>query len=209
MEPNHQDMTLTTDTEYTNTEQILNAHVTAWGHIFNMKRRTLHNFVATNNIAPPLYGLRKDHKSFTDAVEGPPLRPVCGAVVGCNMRISSLLSSILRPVISLSEDVCDSTEDMLSRVSTCNEEDLSDCIVGSMDVEALYPSIDIDFASDRCIKLLRDSGIRFTNIDADELGLFLVYNDTLSHGNLPRSHFEHSDWLRGYMGGLFAFLRRI
>ena len=47
-----------------------------------------------------------------------------------------------------------------------------------MDVEALYPSIDIDFVVDKCIELLQDSGIQFTNIDFDELGLFLIFNDT-------------------------------
>jgi len=94
------------------------------------------------------------------------------------MRISHFLSSILRPVIALSEDVCDSTDDMLARVTKCNERDLSGCIVGSMDVESLYPSIDIDFAVDKCIELLQDSGIQFTNIDFDELGLFLIFNDT-------------------------------
>ena len=103
---------------------------------------------------------------------------VCGAVVGNNVCISHLLSFILRPVIALSEDVCNSTDDMLSRVSKCNQSDLSGCIVGSMDVEALYPSIDIEFAVEKCIELLRESGIQYTNIDFDELGLFLAFNDT-------------------------------
>ena len=103
---------------------------------------------------------------------------MCGAVVGNNVCISHLLSFILRPVIALSEDVCNSTDDMLSRVSKCNQSDLSGCIVGSMDVEALYPSIDIEFAVERCIELLRESGIQYTNIDFDELGLFLAFNDT-------------------------------
>ena len=186
MKSHHENMETTSDTEYASIENVLNAHITAWGHILNMNRRTQRNFVATHNIVPPLYGLRKDHKNFNSAVEGPPLRPVCGAVVGSNMRILYFLSSILRPVIALSEDVSDSTEDMLSRVSKCNESDVSDCIVGSMDVEALYPSIDIDFDVDRCIELLRESGIKFTNVDFDELGLFLVFNDTES--NLEQSN---------------------
>ena len=106
-----------------------------------------------------------------------------------NTQISNFLPSIFRSVINLSENVCNSTEDMLSRVSKCNEGDVSNCMVGSMDVEALYPSIDIDFAADRCIQLLKESGIKFINVNADKLGLFLVYNDTES--NLKKASFLH------------------
>eukprot|EP00794_Sanderia_malayensis_P018544 gene18544-20405_t len=43
-----------------------------------------------------------------------------------------------------------------------------------MDVKALYPSIDVDFAVGKCIDLINESTVEFTNIDADELGLFLI-----------------------------------
>ena len=178
MRVHHQDMEKTTDKEYGEIEKQLNAHITAWANIFGMTARTKHSFVATNNMVSPLYGLRKDHKSAEDVIKGPPLRPVCGAVVGNNRRISHFLSTILRPVIAFSPDVCDSTDDMLSRVERCNGEDLSTCVLGSMDVEALYPSIDVAFAVDRCTELIRESQIKFTNVDADELGLFLMFNDT-------------------------------
>ena len=56
----------------------------------------------------------------------------------------------------------------------CNENtDISNCIVGSMDVEALYPSIDVDFSVDRCGDILLESGITFENADYKEIGLFL------------------------------------
>lgn len=178
MATHHEDMAASSLSEYQNIETNLNAHITAWGNVFNINKRAKNSFVATNNIVAPLYGLRKDHKRFDDATKGPPLRPVCGAVVNNNMRISYFLSSILRPIIALSDDVCDNTDDMLSRVAKCNEADLSKCIVGSMDVEALYPSIDIEFAVEKCAELLMDSGIEFKNVDTDELGMFLVFNDT-------------------------------
>ena len=54
---------------------------------------------------------------------------------------------LIRPLIRESPDVCDSMEDLLSRVKECNENsDLEQSTLGSMDVEALYPSIDITFA---------------------------------------------------------------
>ena len=152
MSKHHENMIQTTQDEYDTIETTLNAHVSAWGNIMQMQIRTTRNCISNNNEIPPLYGLRKDHKAFADKMAGPPLRPVCGAIIGNNYRISYLLSTIIRPLVVLSKDVCDSTEDMLYRIRHCNEnEDLSDCILGSMDVEALYPSIDIDFAVEKCM----------------------------------------------------------
>ena len=78
-------------------------------------------------------------------------------------------------MIETYQEPCTSTEDLLSRISDLNNtEDLSNCIVGSMDVKALYPSIDIDFSVDRCVELLCESEIEFRNIDVTELGLYLA-----------------------------------
>ena len=102
------------------------------------------------------------------------MRPVCGGIVSCNYRISYFLSQFLKPIIKEATETCDSTEDLLYRTQFCNEnEDLGKCMVGSMDVEALYPSIDVDFSVDRCGDLLLESGATFENVDYKELGLFL------------------------------------
>ena len=123
---------------------------------------------------PPLYGLRKDHKAHVDADVGPPTRPVCGAVVSSNYRVSHFLSSILRPLIKQAPTVCESTEDMLSRIQECNREaDLEMSIVESMDVAALYTSIDINFSVSVCVQLIAESATEFTSTDVDELGLVL------------------------------------
>ena len=53
-------------------------------------------------------------------------------------------------------------------------DDLTNCIIGSMDVEALYPSIDIDFSVEKCEKLVYESEVQFKNVDVNELGLYLV-----------------------------------
>ena len=71
-------------------------------------------------------------------------------MVASNYRMSHFISTILQPVIQEAKHPCHSTEDMLSRVKRINETvDLSNCIIGSMDVKALYPSIDIDFAVEK------------------------------------------------------------
>ena len=63
---------------------------------------------------------------------------------------------------------------MLSRVKLVNETvDLTDCVIGSMDVKALYPSIDIDFAVEKCVEMIIESDVKFQNVNTDELGLYL------------------------------------
>ena len=148
--------------------------MSAWCLIMKGDDRMTNNFQSTNNMIPPIYGLRKDHKMFEDASKGPPTRPVCGAVIASNYRISHFLSMILRPLIKESVDVCESTEDLLSRIRECNQQqNLDKCIVGSMDVKALYPSIDIKFSVEKCEQMLCESSIEFRHIDINELGLFL------------------------------------
>ena len=149
----------------------------AWSRIMNIPQRVAWNYQATNTMVPPLYGLRKDHKAIPpgDESKGPPQRPVCGAVVSCNYRISHFLSSIIRPIIEMADEPCNSTEDLLSRIQEVNEnEDLEGCIIGSMDVKALYPSIDIDFAVEKCKELIFESQAEFKNVDTEELGLYLA-----------------------------------
>ena len=165
-----------TEEEYVKTEKLLNAHTMTWSRIMKFNKKVANNFVTENNEIPPLYGLRKDHKTIPagDEEKGPPQRPVCGAVVASNYRLSHFISTILQPVIQQAKHPCNSTEDMLSRVRRVNETvDLSNCIIGSMDVKALYPSIDIDFAVEKCVEMIIESGVTFENVDTDELGLYL------------------------------------
>ena len=140
-------------------------------NILGGDKRVRSCYKSSNNAVPPLYGLRKYHKTFDNEEVGPPTRQVCGSVVASNRRISQFLSSVLRPIIEQAEEVCESTEDMLSRIQHCNEtEMLSSSVVGSMDVKALYPSIDIDFAVEKCVELMQESNVKFNNVHVDELG---------------------------------------
>ena len=167
----------TTRDEYERCEKLLNAHMKSWSQILKFTQRVSYNFQASNNEIPPLYGLRKDHKAIPPGSEevGPPQRPVCGAVVSCNYRISHFISSIIRPIIEQAPEPCNSTDDLLSRIHEVNEsEDLTGCIIGSMDVEALYPSIDINFSVEKCVELIYESGVQFKNADINELGLYLA-----------------------------------
>ena len=161
--------------EYRKIEKEINSHMHAWCNIIHADERVRRSLQMEGNEVPPQYGLRKDHKVFDDPVKGPPLRPVCGAVIGSNYRMSYFLSRILQPYIKQVPEICDSTADMLARVEKCNQEkDLKNCIIGSFDVEALYPSIDVDFAVEKCLELIMENNIKFKGIDFDEVGLYLA-----------------------------------
>ena len=79
------------------------------------------------------------------------------------------------------ETVCASTEELLAEIEELNKGgrlNESD-IIGSMDVEALYPSLDIDFTVEKVCEMLHDSKVTFEGINYKELGLYLslVMND--------------------------------
>ena len=76
--------------------------------------------------------------------------------------------------------VCLSTEELLADVERINTEgglDEND-IVGSADIEALYPNLDIDFTIDKVCEVFEDSTVSVEGIDYAELGLYLSLNKT-------------------------------
>ena len=192
MQPHLEGTIPSTEEEYTKTEKLINAHMMNWCRIMKFDKKVAHNFISENNEIPPLYGLRKDHKDVPAGEEekGPPQRPVCGAVVASNYSLSHFISTILQPVIQQAKHPCNSTEDMLSRVREINETvNLDNCVIGSMDVKALYPSIDIDFATEKCVDMITESDTSFDNINTDELGLYLaltVDKDELARADLTK-----------------------
>ena len=192
MQPHLEGTIPSTEEEYTKTEKLINAHMMNWCRIMKLDKKVAHNFISENNEIPPLYGLRKDHKDVPAGEEekGPPQRPVCGAVVASNYSLSHFISTILQPVIQQAKHPCNSTEDMLSRVREINETvNLDNCVIGSMDVKALYPSIDIDFATEKCVDMITESDTSFDNINTDELGLYLaltVDKDELARADLTK-----------------------
>ena len=187
MQPHVQNTAKATQADYETTEKLLNSHMQCWCNIMKFDQRVTHNYTAVNNAVPPLYGLRKDHKPTPDPNKGPPTRPVCGAVVASNHRASFFISSIIKPVLEMAPEACNSTEDFLSRIEDLNKnKDLKNAIIGSMDVDALYPSIDIEFSVDKCVELILESGIQFKELNTDELGLYLILTENPE--NLERNN---------------------
>lgn len=176
------------ETERGEIEDILNAHGISWTRILTAGGYTGHedrikdNMIGSNVPAPPLYGLRKDHKAHGDTVVGPPSRPVCGASSSPNSRLSHLISLILSEVWQRDREgsVCMNTEEMMSDISHVNSNGLSEkTIIGSTDVKALYPSLDIPFTIEMVGKVFYESAVNISGVDYDELGLYISLNRTI------------------------------
>ena len=119
------------------------------------------------NTIPTLAGLRKDHKPCDDQEKGPPLRQVCQARVAPNGALGNLLSQVVKGLAldlgkrqgtdSLSsEEVCaairvtnnslrDRRHNARPKVRTRRQRIKEGrYVLASMDVSALYPSIQWD-----------------------------------------------------------------
>ena len=84
------------------------------------------------------------------------------------------MSMMLTDVYVSERTVCASTEELLAEVNRLNEEGIdSTYIVGSMDVEALYPSLDIEFTVEKVCEVLYNSRVNIEGVDYKELGLYL------------------------------------
>ena len=92
----------------------------------------------------------------------PKSRPIVGASKGLTTSLGELLSDILDPVAKTVEDPreAQSTEELMRSIQETNvtleQQKVEDCLVASMDVEALYPSIDQVAAS----KIVKEEYIR-------------------------------------------------
>ena len=166
-------------------QKMADAHSTLWTRILRAgegvegQARIKSNVLVQDSTQAPIYALRKDHKSGICPVRGPPVRPVCGAVAAYNTKLSHLMSLILNEVWKEVESVCLSTEETLAEFKRLNDSDISDdVVVGSADVKALYPNLDIPFAVDKAYEIFYDSAVQIVGIDTEELGLYLALNRT-------------------------------
>ena len=50
------------------------------------------------------------------------------------------------------------------------------CVIGSLDVKALYPSLDVPFVAEKVAEMFLDSNLTVPSLDVKELGLYLALN---------------------------------
>ena len=185
-----------TDEFHEKAQKVVNAHSIMWvrflraGEAVGGQDRIKRNMLVQDSTLALLYALRKDHKKYDCPVQGPPVRPVCGAASAYNTRLSHLLSMMLTEVWKEAESVCMNTEEMLVEFKRVNREEIrEDIIIGSADVKALYQSLDIPFAIDKACEIFYNSTIQVAGVDTNELGLYLAVNKTekqLEQLNIPR-----------------------
>ena len=167
-------------------ESKMNQHMRQFNKMFQVGKNNEHEHrviaatISSNTPAPPMYGLRKDHKPAESEIEGPPVRPVCGANEAPNSRLSNFLSRVLNDYCNVAEikTECRSTEEMKAAFEKFNneEEDISKkkCKVISMDVKALYPSMEWDEIDKAVRELIETSEKDIEEVDWFETGKYLV-----------------------------------
>ena len=139
----------------------------------------LRNVIKAENVnIPPFYGMRKDHKKVEEGMEevGPKVRPVCGANDCVTKRVSHILCKILYPLVENEKTHCWSTNDLLDEIERLNEGRIDEeWIVASLDIDALYPSLDIKECTKSILRKLFESDIVFENLQWIDIVLYLRY----------------------------------
>ena len=178
----------------------INQHMKQFNKMFRVGENQGHEYrvagatTSTNVPAPPLYGLRKDHKSHTNETEGPPVRPVCGANEAPNSRLSSFLSRIINDYADNAEieTECKSSEEMRAAFERFNEEDeelKTKCRIISMDVKALYPSMEWNEIIISVRQMIEESNECIKDVDWHEIGKYLSIS--LSKEEIEREGLKH------------------
>jgi len=178
-----------TESEHLKAQREANAHATFWNTILNISKdtskckeqsarnhqRAKANLLVEGNELPPIYGLRKDHKKIEDEIRGPPLRPVCSATNAYNSKIAQLINSFLVHIWKNEEENCASTEELLAEFDRLNVEGVDqECFIGSADVVALYPSLDIDEVTEVIGEMIKKTDVTLEGVDYKEIGLYLA-----------------------------------
>ena len=179
--------TIITQKDHEEIESLLNSHSRCWVRMLGAgtrqsdQKRIKDDLLVKNTPPAPLYVLRKDHKVTPDPKIGPPTRPVCGANQAATMRLSYLLNLIISEVWKdNSITVCLSTEEMVAEIDAVNNRDHPrGLIIGSTDVVALYPSLDIDFTVNKVCEVIRKSPIQFAELWYEELGLYVAIHTSV------------------------------
>ena len=180
--------TIITEEEHNTLQKQANAHATIWTRITKAgennksekaQDRIKSNLMVKNNGHAPLYALRKDHKPCEDQTKGPKTRPVCSGSSAYNRKLSHLISKIIRPLWQEEETISTNTEEVMAAFSEVNNKNIdTEIVVGSADVKALYPSLDIEHTAHIVGESFYHSQYEFTEIDNRELSLYIVLNLT-------------------------------
>ena len=135
--------------------------------------------MTNNNLPPPCLRLCiKDHKAIQPG-QTLPCRPICGASESPNGQASHLVSLIINEVARLYDDgsECVSTEGMIAAMEQLNtRDDITELIIGSMDVKALYPSLQAIPTTNSVTEVFTEVDMKVEGVDWAEAGKYLALN---------------------------------
>ena len=189
MEPHIKDDSIHSREEVAQSEKILNGAATQilrafkcgedWGHEARLKSAC----GAKNNEIPSLNQLVKDHKATLKT------RPVCRARQAPNGNLGELLCTLLDPFVQEADrderTEIKSTEELCSDLKATNDriseagvqrgrfQQAGRLVVGSKDVEAFYPSMDVDLAAEEVKLEVEESDIDL-EMDTEEAALYIA-----------------------------------
>ena len=161
--------------------------------IVNMGQNQRHLQRILNNVhvdlsseLPHMRGLFKDHK------HGRKYRPLVNGNVGPISSLSEILSVILKGyMLELQQmvgptDTIKSTEELLSQFESYNKsinqgyscDNCDNQFIASMDVESLYPSLEVESTSTAIKQVILNSNMCVEGVNVEELGVYLRKNMT-------------------------------
>ncbi len=170
--------------DFNKAEKLVQAHTVFWLEMLNVGKKSgdslryKTSMTQENSKFPTMYTYRKDHKQYEDEVKGPPVRPLCDVSDSYSHKLSHFISNILKEVADKQATICDSTESMLTSIEEANSSGRvgPNTVVGSLDVKALYPSLNLDFTIPIVAEEFYESGVEIAGVDEEELGLYLSLN---------------------------------
>ena len=189
MEPHIKDDSVHSRDDVAQAEKIMNGASTQilrvfqcgedWGHEARLKSAC----GARNNEVPSLNQLVKDHKETLKT------RPVCRAKQAPNGNLGELVCNLLDPFVQEADaeerTEIKSTEELCSDLKATNErisvaglrrgrfQQAGQLVVGSKDVEAFYPSMDVDLAAEEVKQEVEESKVDI-EMDTNEAALYIA-----------------------------------
>ena len=89
--------------------------------------------------------------------------------------MANLINEYLARIWKNERENCASTEDLLSDFDKLNEKGLKgDYFIGSADVVALYPSLDIELVAEVVKEMIIKSEVTIEGVDYEEVGLYIA-----------------------------------
>ena len=180
---------VTTPEEVRHSQTVLSTTAKALGNAMNLGvhqsqaayRRCLDNLGSSASDVPTLKLLVKVHKPLTPDGH-PQSRPVVAAASGLSSRVGDMVADILEPLVVAQTPRMEdqSTEEVLAQLEEAEQAirdaGLDNTVVGSLDVRALYPSLDQRGSAEAVETFIMNSQVDVKGVDYRAVQVYLASN---------------------------------